>query len=46
MLDRAIAFYAQPVLLRKMQRRAMSCEFAWGASARRYLAVYPGWRLM
>ena len=39
-LDRALAFYAQPVLLRKMQRRAMDREFGWDASARRYLALY------
>jgi starch synthase len=39
-LDRALAFYAQKVPWRKMQRRAMSREFGWNESARRYLALY------
>jgi starch synthase len=39
-LDRALAFYAQPSRWRRMQRRAMSREFGWDASARRYLALY------
>jgi len=39
-VDRALAFYAQPVLFRKMQLRAMSRQFGWNASARRYLALY------
>jgi starch synthase len=39
-LDRALAFHAQPIRWRKMQQRAMSREFGWDASARRYLAVY------
>lgn len=39
-LDRALAFCSQPVAWRKMQNRAMSREFGWEASARRYLAIY------
>jgi starch synthase len=39
-LDRALAFYAQQTRWRKMQQRAMSREFGWDASARRYLALY------
>lgn len=39
-LDRALAFYAQPVIWRTMQERAMSREFGWRASARRYVALY------
>jgi starch synthase len=39
-LDRAIAFYARPTRWRKMQRRAMSREFNWSDSARRYFAIY------
>ena len=39
-LDRALAFYVQPLLLRKIQLRAMNREFRWEASARRYLALY------
>jgi starch synthase len=39
-LDRALAFYARPVSWRKIQRRAMSREFGWNISARRYIALY------
>jgi hypothetical protein len=39
-LDRAIAFYAQPRRWHKMQCRAMSREFNWSDSARRYFAIY------
>ena len=39
-IDRALAAYAQPVLWRRMQQQAMSQDFGWGASARRYLALY------
>ncbi|MGE5159835.1 MAG: glycogen synthase GlgA [Gemmatimonas sp.] len=39
-LDRALAFYAQAPIWRMMQQRAMTREFGWDASARRYLALY------
>jgi starch synthase len=39
-LDRALALYQQPIVWRKIQRQAMSRDFGWGASARRYLALY------
>jgi len=39
-LDRALFIYHQPVLWRKMQRRAMVQDFGWDRSARRYLALY------
>ena len=39
-LDRALAFYSQPLLLRKIQLRAMNREFGWETSARRYLVLY------
>ncbi len=39
-LDRALAFYGQPVIWRRMQERAMSRKFGWDTSARRYLALY------
>jgi starch synthase len=39
-LDRALAFYAHQPRWRKLQQRAMSREFGWDASARRYLALY------
>ena len=39
-LDRALALYRQPVAWRRMQTTAMSEEFGWDASSRRYLAVY------
>jgi len=39
-LDRAIAFYARPTRWRKLQQRAISREFGWGDSARRYFAIY------
>jgi starch synthase len=39
-LDRALDAYAQPVGWRRLQRQAMSQDFGWHASARRYLALY------
>jgi glycogen synthase len=39
-LDRALAFYSQQARWRKMQQRAMSREFGWDGSARRYAALY------
>jgi len=39
-LDRAIAFFSRPTRWLKMQRRAMSREFGWADSARRYCAIY------
>jgi starch synthase len=39
-LDRAVALYRQPIAWRKIQRQAMSRDFGWSASARRYLALY------
>ncbi len=39
-LDRATAFYSRPTRWRKMQQRAMSREFGWTKSARRYFAIY------
>ncbi len=42
-LDRALALYRQPVVWRKVQRRAMVRDFSWEHSARRYLDLY--WHL-
>ena len=39
-LKRALTFYRQPLLWRKLQRLAMARNFGWTESARRYLAVY------
>jgi starch synthase len=39
-LDQALSFYAQPVAWRKLQKIAMSCEFDWFSSARRYMELY------
>ncbi len=39
-LRRSLALYEQPLLWRKLQRQAMSQNFGWAESARRYLAVY------
>jgi starch synthase len=39
-LDQALSIYRQPVLWRKMQRRAMSQDFGWKRSAQRYLELY------
>lgn len=39
-LDRALAAYAQPFNWRRLQRHAMSLDFGWQASAKRYLALY------
>ena len=39
-IDRALAAFAQPVLWRKIVRRAMTQDFSWEASARRYLSLY------
>jgi starch synthase len=39
-LDRALSIYRQPVVWRKMQRRAMSRDFGWKCSAQRYLELY------
>jgi starch synthase len=39
-LDRALAFYAEEARWRRMRVRAMSREYRWDASARRYLALY------
>jgi starch synthase len=41
-IDRALAVFAQPVLWRKIMRRAMTQDFSWEASARRYLSIYRG----
>jgi starch synthase len=39
-LDRALSLYAQPVMWRRLQRNAMSRDFSWDTSARRYLDLY------
>jgi starch synthase len=39
-LDRALTFYRRNLAWSGMQRRAMSREFDWEGSARRYLALY------
>ena len=39
-LKRALTFYEQPLLWRKLQRLAMARNFGWTESARQYLAVY------
>jgi starch synthase len=39
-IDRALAVFAQPVLWRKIMRRAMTRDFSWQASARHYLSIY------
>jgi starch synthase len=39
-IDRALAVYAKPVVWRKLQQRAMTRDFSWDYSARRFLAIY------
>jgi starch synthase len=39
-IDRALAAFRRPVPWRKIVRRAMTRDFSWEASARRYLAIY------
>jgi starch synthase len=39
-IDRALATFQRRVAWRKIMRRAMSQDFSWEASARRYLALY------
>ena len=39
-VDRALALYRQPFAWRKVQRQAMTQDFGWSESARRYLALY------
>ena len=39
-IERALALYSQPFTWRKVQRQAMSQDFGWSESARRYLALY------
>lgn len=39
-IERALALYGQPLLWRKVQRRAMAQDIGWSESARRYLAFY------
>lgn len=39
-IARALELYRQPVLWRRVMRRAMSRDFSWDAAARRYLALY------
>jgi starch synthase len=39
-IERALAAYAQPVLWRRIQQRAMAQDFGWDRSARRYLSLY------
>ena len=39
-VERALALYRQPLLWRKVQRRAMAQDFGWSEAARRYLALY------
>lgn len=39
-VERALDLYAQPILWRKLQLRAMTRDFGWKRSARRYRAIY------
>jgi starch synthase len=39
-IDRALAVYAKPVVWRKLQHRAMTRDFSWDYSARRFLTIY------
>jgi starch synthase len=39
-LDRALSLYHQPLIWRKVQRRAMGRDFSWDRSAREYLKLY------
>ena len=39
-IDRALAVYEKPVVWRKLQHRAMTRDFSWDYSARRFLAIY------
>jgi len=41
-LKRALTYYEQPLVWRKLQRQAMAQNFGWAESARSYLAVYRG----
>jgi starch synthase len=39
-LDHALELFRQKIIWRRMQRYAMSLDFGWNVSARRYLALY------
>jgi starch synthase len=39
-LERVLSAYRQPVMWRKVQRAAMTQDFGWQQSARRYLDIY------
>jgi starch synthase len=39
-IRRASALFREPVVWRRMMRRAMAQDFSWSAAARRYLEVY------
>ena len=39
-VQRAVATWHQPQAWRRLQRIAMSRDFGWGSSARRYVALY------
>jgi len=39
-IDRALGMRARPIPWHRMQQRAMTRDFSWDSSARRYLAIY------
>lgn len=39
-VDRALGVYAQPIVWRRMQYRAMTQDFSWARSAQLYLDIY------
>jgi starch synthase len=39
-IEHALALYNQPLIWRRLQRRAMSQDFSWSESAARYIALY------
>ncbi len=41
-LQRAVALYAQPRAWRRVQKQAMTRDFGWEQSAKRYLELYRG----
>jgi starch synthase len=39
-IRRALSFYARQPLWRKLAERAMTCDFSWSESARKYISIY------
>jgi starch synthase len=39
-IEKALAVYAQPAALRRLQRQAMHADFSWAKTAREYIRLY------